>query len=212
MGADLRPYIVRQGDTLTKLAYLRGFAAATVWAEAKNDDVRKLRPDMDLLSPGDIVYLPESKKEGLPIQKGTTNRYIAKVPKVTVHLVLQDDAGTPLAGEPYEIRGLGDLVTGTVPDDGAVSFDARVTAREATLVLTRRGLVFPVRVGDLDPVEEPSGVRMRLAHLGYLRSPGEDDPCALVTALSAFQRAQKLEVTGALDDVTRDALKSAHGS
>lgn len=211
MDEVLKPYVVRQGDTMTKLAYVRGFDAGEVWKDERNDALRERRPDMDVLAPGDIVYLPEPKRDGLPITKGTTNRYVAKVPKITVHLALQGEDGAPLAGEPYEIRGLGEPVPGAVGDGGAVSFEAPITVREVTLVLTERGLVFPVRVGDLDPLDEASGVRMRLAHLGYLRAPHEDD-AAFDAAVAAFQAAQGLDVTGTVDDATRSALKQAHGS
>jgi hypothetical protein len=63
----------------------------------------------------------------------------------------------------YGIRGLGDPLSGKVGAEGAVSFEARVSAHEVTLPLTERVLLFPVRLGDLDPLEEPSGVRMRVA-------------------------------------------------
>jgi hypothetical protein len=209
---DLRPYVVRQGDTLAKLAYMRGFDATAVWNEAKNDRIRALRPDMDLLAPDDIVYLPQPRKSELAIVKGTTNRYVASVPKVTMHLVIHDEDGNPLVGEPYEIRGLGDPVPGAVGDGGAVTFDARITDREVTLVFTQRGLVYPVRIGDLDPIEETSGVRMRLEHLGYLRSSNGEDPMATERAIAALQEAQTLAATGILDDTTREALRKAHGS
>jgi peptidoglycan hydrolase-like protein with peptidoglycan-binding domain len=69
----------------------------------------------------------------------------------------------------------------------------------------------------MDPITEPSGVRARLANLGY-RGVSDDNVGAewnepgLVYALSAFQRDQHLEVTGTLDDATRDALQERYGT
>ena len=212
MSGDMRPYVVRQGDYLVKLAFVHGFDAEEVWNDAKNEEIRGKRGDHNILAPGDIVYLPVKEKEGFSIVKGATNKYTAKVPKITVHLVIKDEDGQALVGESYEIRGLGEPVRGTVGDGGAVSFEAPVTLREATFALLRLGIVYPVRVGDLDPIEDTSGVRMRLAHLGHLRSPDDDDRESMARAILAFQKAQKMDLTGVLDEATRDALKTAHGS
>jgi N-acetylmuramoyl-L-alanine amidase len=66
--------------------------------------------------------------------------------------------------------------------------------------------------GGLDPITELSGIRARLQHLGYLRGPvdGASD-AGTERALRAFQEAQGLEVTGVVDDATRDRLREAHG-
>ncbi|MFT3765690.1 MAG: hypothetical protein QM820_09265 [Minicystis sp.] len=82
MNGELRPYVVRQGDYLTRLAHRFGFDAEEVWNDPKNAEIKKLRSSMEVLAPGDIVYLPEPTRATLPIQKGTTNRYVATIPKV----------------------------------------------------------------------------------------------------------------------------------
>ncbi len=85
------------------------------------------------------------------------------------------------------------------------------------VVFAKRNFVFPVRLGDMDPIAETSGVRARLEHLGYLPSSaaalseGETD-ARLITAIQEFQRAHGAEPTGELDDATRSALEKAHGS
>jgi hypothetical protein len=204
---ELKPYVVRQGDTLMKLAAERGLVASDVWADPKNEELRKRRPDMDVLAPGDVLYLPDPPKNWLPIAKGTTNRYKATVPKVTVHLVIQDEEGLPLADAPCVIRGLGDPVERRTEADGGLSIEVPVLLREVSVELPDHGLVYPVRVGDLDPIEERSGVAMRLAHLGYLSREDVDSH-----AISAFQAAQGLDPTGEMDETTRAALETAHGS
>ena len=83
MSEEKRPYVVRQGDYLVKLGFVYGFDAEEVWNDAKNEEIRGRRPDHNVLAPGDIVYIPVKKKEGLPIIKGTTNHYVAKVPRGT---------------------------------------------------------------------------------------------------------------------------------
>jgi hypothetical protein len=86
---------------------------------------------------------------------------------------------------------------------------------------------FTVLVGHLDPVSEPSGVKARLTHMGYLHPPAhehfaldtrgetvseEDSDARTAVAVRDFQKAQQIDVTGIVDDVTRAALVAAHGS
>jgi hypothetical protein len=115
MAAPLRPYVVKQGDYLTKLAHTFGFDAEEVWNDPKNAELKQRRADMDVLAPGDVVYLPEASKEGLPLTPGTSNRYTAKVPKIEVTLAFQD-GDAPLANEPCEVLGLGG-VEGAAPGE-----------------------------------------------------------------------------------------------
>ena len=211
MGRKLIPYVVRQGDSLAKLAFVQGFDADEIWGLPENAAISGLRRDPNMLRPGDILQLPVRPKEALSLTAGTTNRYVANVPRVHVHLCLRDDAGNALGNEPYEIQGLGPARTGTSTAEGDVSFEAPVVTREVSLLLTERGITLPIRIGDLDPVEESSGVRMRLQHLGLLRA-GDHDDGALRSSVRAFQEAQGLPPTGQIDDATRTALITAHGS
>ena len=73
----------------------------------------------------------------------------------------------------------------------------------------------------MDPIDEPSGVRKRLRHLGYhcdpLRPEGPDSPEEALAALDrsaiqAFQQDHQIAPTGEIDDATRAALVEAHGS
>jgi hypothetical protein len=219
----LRPYVVRQGDYFTKLAHLMGFDADTVWNDPKNEELRRRRPHRDMLAPGDLLFVPDAPAAGPEIESGGTKRYKAAVP--TVHLeVLLHDGQTPIADEPYVIEGLGPEQEGQTGGDGKIAFDAPVTTREVKVLLPRRRVVYPVHIGDLDPVEERSGVRQRLQHLGFygyglaramaqMDAPSEEAQAHWDrAAIAAFQHAKNLEPTGEIDDATRLALSDTHGS
>jgi hypothetical protein len=185
-----------------------------IWDDPKNADIRELRKNFDLLCPGDIIFLPEKRPEGLAIQKGGTNRYVARVPRIPIKLVLRNN-GQALAQEPYFIEGLPQAEEGKTGDDGSISFEVPVNVREVHIILYEKNLDYPVMVGDLDPVEELSGVRMRLAHLGhygwypvYDELTAEDDRMAI----SSFQAAHGVDVTGVVDDALRKLLRDEHGS
>lgn len=206
------PYIVRRGDYLVKLGFVHGFDADEVWNDPKNDSVRALRKDHNILAPGDVVYVPIARKEGLPITKGITNRYTATVPKVDVTLVFNDVSG-PLGNEPFEVRGCAVDGEPKTDGDGRLTVKVAVTVREIEVLFPERHLSFLVRVGDMDPAAEPSGVRKRLENLGFLAPPAsqlDDSEDALRGAISSFQGANGIEPTGTLDDATRDALVSKH--
>ncbi len=54
----MQPYVIRQGDFLLKLAHKFGFDADSVWSDPSNSALRTLRSDPNILSPGDILYIP----------------------------------------------------------------------------------------------------------------------------------------------------------
>jgi len=210
MSTTMAPYVVQKGDHLARLAFQRGFDAEEVWRHPSNAELRELRRDPCILAPGDVLHIPDPAKRGLAFSSGTTNRYVARVPRMDVHLVIHDQLGTPLPDEPYVIEGLGDAVERRTDQDGAASFAAPVHVREATLLFTRRNVRLAVRIGDLDPLEEMSGVAARLANLRFLDSHTGWTGEQLEEALMAFQHGLGLAMTGTLDEATRGALRDAH--
>jgi peptidoglycan hydrolase-like protein with peptidoglycan-binding domain len=207
----MRPYVIRQGDYLTKLAHAMGFDADAVWGHADNQALREKRQNHNILQPGDVLHVPEPQPESGPqVSPNTSNRYKARVPTMEIKLKLRDGDG-PLANKAYRLRGAGKEQQGTTDGDGLATLRVPLHLREVCLVL-EGGREYQLLIGDMDPVDEPSGVRKRLEHLGYLsRSLGDDDG-ALQDAVRAFQAAQQMTATGEIDQATRDALVSAHGS
>ena len=71
---------------------------------------------------------------------------------------------------------------------------------------------FRIRLGHMDPVEERSGLRSRLTHLGYYVPEQKDEDAELREAILAFQCAAGLPLTGEPDEALHAALIKAHGS
>jgi hypothetical protein len=208
----MRPYVIRQGDYLTKLAHAMGFDADAVWNHADNRALREKRPDHNILQPGDLLQVPDPEPAtGPAVSPNTSNRYKARVPTVEIKLKLHDAADAPLANKAYRVLGTGKEEQGATDGDGLATLSVPVRLREVRLVLEESGDEYQLMIGDMDPIDEPSGVRKRLEHLGYLRGPEADEE-ALRGALCAFQAAQTIAVTGEPDQTTCDALVSAHGS
>ncbi len=214
----MRPYIVRQGDYLSGLAGRFGFAQNEVWNEAKNAGLKKLRGDGEILLPGDVLFIPDEPSKPLPLKTKTTNIFKATVPLVTLMLVFSRN-GQPLAGEKYEVEGLPEPLEGTSGGDGSVKLEIPINLAEVVVFFPTANMAFPVRVGHLDPVEELSGMRMRLSNLGFygIASPAPDEESesarALdVEAIQRFQKVNGLEPTGTLDGATLSRLRDVYGS
>lgn len=222
MADQFRPYVVREGDYLPKLAHALGFDADEVWNHEKNADLKATRPDPNTLCAGDILYLPEKPREGLDIIAGTTNAYVAEVPMVHLALAFHNFDGTVRADADYEILGLdGDDTESELPNpkgktdgEGVVRFSVPVTLREVSVFFPYGNVTHRVSIGGMDPDTEQSGLRKRLENLGYLNPETSiygDVELDLISGLRAFQAQVGLEPTGAFDDVTRAALIDKYG-
>ncbi|MEM1033817.1 MAG: peptidoglycan-binding domain-containing protein [Myxococcota bacterium] len=213
----MKPYVIRQGDYLVRVAHRLGFAPAEVWNHPKNADLKAQRVDGAMLKAGDILFVPDRPARRNPFTKETTNRYVATVPKLPVSLTLTHN-DSPVADTAYTIAGLDPVVEGTTDADGNLSFEVDVHVREVIIELSDRRR-FRMKLGDLDPIDEPSGARQRLTALGLYAATkeGEDqyvahDDHQFRAALRAFQRQRDLEPTAELDDATVAALRDAYGA
>lgn len=209
------PYVVRQGEHLAQIAYRLGFDANRVWSDPANDALREVRPDPDMLAPGDILHVPRAEPAApLSLSTGARNRFRVRVPTVRVRVAI-GRGGTLVRSEPFEARPSADreappIATGSTDGDGIAELEVPADLRHVRLTLPGRGLAFELRVGDLDPIDTPTGLRARLRQLGYFLGSGGPDEVA--RALAAFQADHGLDVTGALDAATRAAIRDAHGS
>ncbi len=216
----MRPYVIRQGDYLTKLGHTMGFDPQTVWQNPKNQSLRERRPDPEMLHPGDLLWVPDQADlRRLPVRSGASNQYVAHIPKKPIDLKIQI-GGEVLAKEPFVVLGLGpDPVEGETDETGHLKTQVEVHVREIEVILPNQNRTLRLRIGDLDPMDTIAGLRKRLLHLGYyqptrvgIENQDATDGDALIAALKAFQSFEALPVTGKLDDETRKALNEAHGS
>jgi hypothetical protein len=207
----MRPYVIQQGDHLRKLAFRIGFDPDSVWNDPSNAQLREKRTP-NLLYPGDVLYVPDADEVGaMALDVGTRNPYQASVPRVRNRLVFSNSDG-PMAEEPYAIRGL-DAPAGATAMDGSITLSVPVTLREFHIHFKRRNVIRAVRVGDMDPINEDSGVDKRLQHLGFLSPPPYwDITVQRATALRLFQAAVGVSQTGIFDATTQKALVERHGS
>ncbi|HZU84674.1 MAG TPA: peptidoglycan-binding domain-containing protein [Polyangiaceae bacterium] len=210
----MKPYVVRQGETVASIVAVTGGDPGGVWNDPSNDELRKLRGDPAVLCPGDVLQVPDTKPAWSPVAVGGTTTFKARIPTQPLKLVLRG-----LPGEAYVIHGAGDDVKGTTDADGTLSVDVPVTCASLVLELPDRGISQRVLVGHLDPISEPSGVRQRLQNLGYgsrlaplLERFGVTSDYGDARMVRVFQLTSGIEPTGEADPATIDALRTAHGT
>lgn len=121
--------------------------------------------------------------------------------------------GEPLKNEGYVVRGANRKIEGITDGEGRVAIDVPTTMREGEILLPAKGYSFPLRIGDMDPITERTGVIKRLANLGLFHPPVDTATAdeAFARSLSTFQRLEGLEVTGEADDETRRRLVERFG-
>lgn len=213
----MQPYIVRQGEHLAAIAARRGFDPDEVWQAPENEALRGRRPGAEMLAPGDVLYVPRQPPPAQALAARTTNRFMGRQITVPIRVTLSfDDA--PLANEACVIEGVHAATVLETQTDGAglLAFEAPAHLASVRVRIPGRELTLDLRVGDLDPPDERSGVAQRLAHIGYLsaadlalaerhRQPRVD------TALRRFQSDRGLDASGGLDAETTRALVQAAG-
>ena len=212
----VKPYVIRQGDYLKRIAHTLGFDADAAWSHPKNAEMADKR-EPNLLHPGDILYVPDPNPKWETLNQGTTNTYAVTVPTTRVNLAFKDANG-PIANAAYVAEGLGDKQHGTTDGNGMLSLKVPVHVTECQVTFPDKNATYPVRVGHMDPIDEPSGVRKRLEHMGYvLRSEG--DPLPLTdddigardrAGIIDFQQEHGLNPTGVVDDATKKAILEKH--
>jgi len=211
-------YTVLQGDHLSKIAKDNGFTDYTlIWNHAKNADLKKKRQNPNVLFPGDEIFLPdvEQKQESGATDKKHTFTVDKKTLKL--RLVLEDLYEKPIAGAQCALLVDSQVFQLTTDGNGKLEQEIPLDAKEGSLTI--RGdqtpfsdEVFPLKIGNLDPVDEVSGQVARLNNLGYF--PGAldgSDTDALASAIEEFQCDHSLIVDGDCGPKTQDKLKQVHG-
>jgi hypothetical protein len=181
----MRPWVIRQGDFLLKLANQFGFNADTVWQDSTNASLRALRPNPNILLAGDVLYIPDPPASGPSMKSlapGSTNNFVAPdPPTVTIsHQFVGDDSST-YASKAYTIQELDQLTGLTTDANGVLTFQAPVTLQTATVTFTDTGEAWALSIGSLDPIDTLSGIFQRLQNLGYLGGDVQFDPSDLDT-------------------------------
>ncbi len=205
-------HTVRQGECLSSIGRDYGVPWRKIWEDSNNEGLRSRRRDPNVLYPGDRLYIPERglREEACATEQRHRFRLKGVPGKFRLRLMYN---GRPRANEPYTLE-IEDLTfEGETDGDGWLEHRIPPGAYHGQLLLNEGREVYRVNLGHLDPADTDEGVQQRLYNLGYYAGAidGIVGPKTRA-ALQMFQAAAELEVTGEIDEPTRDALVDAHGS
>ncbi len=201
-----------RGDCIASIALHYGFFPETLWNHGDNADLRALRKDPYVLSPGDVVVVPDVEPKTVKAPTAVKHRFRRKGVPEKLSVVIEG-LGRPRANAPYVLDLGGRKVTGTTSSVGLVEEWIPPDLHSASLQIEDDPPI-ELLLGHIDPVREPAGRRARLENLGFwpAESPGRSDDDALRIALEGFQETCGMPVTGVADDATDDRLVAEFGS
>jgi hypothetical protein len=211
-------YSVKQGDHLSKIAKDNGFTDYTIiWDHPNNADLKKKRQNPNVLFPGDQLFIPDMEEKQEPGATDKKHTFTVDKKTLKLRLVLEDIYEKPIAGAQCALLIDGQVYQLTTDGHGKLEQEIPLDAKEG--VLTIRGdqtpfanEVIPIKIGHLDPVDEPSGQIGRLNNLGYFAGPTDgSDAAAFNSAVQEFQCDNSLTVDGICGPNTQSKLKQIHG-
>lgn len=98
-----RRHTIEQGDSVSRLAELYGFAPDTIWNEPANEELRALRIRMDVLLPGDEVVIPDLRVAEARCSTGATHRFRRRGVPMLFEMQLFDGTGVPAGDRPFRL-------------------------------------------------------------------------------------------------------------
>jgi len=216
-----RIHIVQQGECLSRIAARYGFTDWHVVYDApENAELRRLRPNPNVIHPGDRVSIPELRPREHVAATAQRHQFTVRSRVRELRIKLRDAERQPLANQPYRLTfgPLGDqLLSGTTDGEGLLSQRLPLDVEHAELELS--GSSWTLAIGHLNPVNDArdsgvSGIQGRLANMGYDvgRIDGVIGPRTRA-AIEAFQRDHPpLVVDGTCGPLTRARLVQEYGT
>lgn len=216
-------HTVEQGEYLASIAKDYGFSDwHTIYDHPENADLKKNRPNPNILLPGDELYIPDKdpKQESCPTEK--KHKFQVRVPKVTLKIVLKDWEGKPIKNEQYVLTVGWLKLQGSTDGSGKLEQKIPIGIDTAQLSVERLGVTWHLKIGHLDPLQDGapdaaviSGIQARLNNLGFHCGAVDGDLGPKTrAALQHFQQTVmgRSDADGTPDAQTCDALTSQHGS
>lgn len=207
-----RTHIVKEGECFASIAKRYDFGLwQTIYEAPDNEKLRSLRPNPNILYPGDKVVIPDKRERIEFASTDLSHKFKAKSPKWIFRLEMKDEEMNPIDDAPYELRVEGmETHEGRTDADGLIEVPIKEDAKKGTLLFL--GDEIELEFGMLDPISTVKGVQARLNNLGYVAGSVDGQVGTQTSkAVLAFQSSQDdLEATGEIDDDTLQRLLELH--
>jgi hypothetical protein len=213
------PYhVVKQGECLSSIARRFGFSNwRTIYDHIENTEFRQLRPNPNLLYPGDRLFIPEREQRE---ERGATeqrHRFKRRGEPTRLKIRLIDSEGEPLTNKRCLLEAGSGRNEAPTDDEGCIEINIPPETESGILLLhadTDSGedeWMWNLQLGHLDPIDEVSGVQGRLNNLGFDCGPvdGISGP-RTEAAVREFQGKYNLTVDGIAGPQTKGRLTEVH--
>lgn len=198
---------VGAGETTMSIAKKNGFFWETIWNHPENAALKAKRKDPNVLHADDDIFVPEKKEK--TVSKASEAEHVFKLKGTPAKLKIQMmKLGKPRANESYIIHLDDEVLEGTTGGDGKIEHFIQPDTSSAQLIFKNGKEVYHLKLGNLDPLDLPSGIQQRLNNLGY-DCGGEMGEIGDQTkeALKEFQADNNLNVSGEADAGTKAKLQ-----
>lgn len=198
---------VGTGETTMSIAKQNGFFWEDIWNHGENAQLKAKRKDPNILFAGDEISIPE--KHPREVSKASEAEHTFKLKGTPAKLKIKMiKFGEPRSNEKYQLKLDSETFEGVTDGDGKIEHFIPPDITSGQLILKDGKEVYNLKVGNLDPLDLPSGVQQRLNNLGYncgaeMGEIGEETKAAL----KEFQADNKLEASGAVDSATKAKLQ-----
>ncbi len=166
-------HVVKENETPASIAALYEFGDfKDIFEHPANRDLRKLRPNPHCLLAGDLVQIPEKYPRVESCAIDTKHRFILKTNPACFRLQLADQDGLYQSGKKYELTVGDQTYKGRTFIEGQIQHYIAPDIQSGTLEVWYDGddrdpTTLTVRIGNLDPAAEPTGIQQRLKNLGF---------------------------------------------
>jgi len=209
-----KSYVAKQGECISSIARNRGLFWQTLWNHPNNAALKTKRKDPNILYPGDVIYIPgkTEKQESGATEK--RHRFFKKgePAKIKLQILFND---RPRAKERYVLTIDGQHFSGQTDAQGRIKQPIPPNAKEGKLIVgeDEEQTEYVLQLGDMDPIDEITGIQGRLNNLGFSCAKANGIlSIETKAALTRFQEAYGLPVTGQVDAATQAKLQQVHGS
>ncbi|MDQ9092444.1 peptidoglycan-binding protein [Pseudoalteromonas haloplanktis] len=217
----VQQHTVTQGETLLRIARQYGFRTSkSLYQHPINAEFRALRPDPNLIFPGDIIKIPQKTEKFMPLKIGSKNTFVVRDEKEYFRLKVAYDDGDDITGKRVVLNIGSQTIDTVLQSDGLIevelnnndaltgSVDLYLKAGDTTPTKS-----FAVQIGNLDPIDTLSGVQGRCNMLGF--NCGKVDGVMgekTRIGVKEFQYQHELEVDGIPGPKTKAKLQQVFGS
>jgi N-acetylmuramoyl-L-alanine amidase len=214
-------HTVAQGETLLRIAKQYGYQTSkALYNHPSNAEFKALRPDPNLIYPGDKITIPPKKEKFIPLRTNSINSFVVQNEKEYFRLQIIHEDGDDITGKRIVITIGSQTIDTVLPSNGLIEVELNESdslTGQVDLYLKEDqnspSESFTAQVGHLDPIDTLSGVQARCNLLGF--------DCGTVDGINGsktkagvrdFQYEHDLEVDGIAGAKTKAKLQQVFGS